>query len=178
MRTTFFLFCLALCNSSVFAADKIVPPNIKTGLWEITETHAMTGMPPMASIPPEALARMSPEQRAQMEAHMKDTFSGTPKSTTRKDCITKEKLEKDNLFADNRQECTRTVLSSSSTATEVKIHCAEKEMTSDGTVKFEALSQESVKGTVRMVMTGHDHTMNMNIDFISKYLGPSCGDVK
>ena len=138
----------------------------------------MTGMPPMPAIPPEALAQMSPEQRAQMEAHMKGAFSGTPKTTTRKDCITKEKLEKDSLFDDNRKECTRTVLSSSSTSTEVKIHCAEKDMTSDGTVKFQALSQESVKGTVRMVMTGHDRTMNMNIDFISKYLGPTCGDVK
>src|SRR5258708_18209637 len=106
MRTTLLFLLIALFSSAAFAADKIVPPNIKTGLWEITETHAMTGMPPMASIPPEALARMSPEQRAQMEAHMKDTFSGTPKSTTRKHCITKQKLEKDNLFADKRQECT------------------------------------------------------------------------
>jgi hypothetical protein len=92
--------------------------------------------------------------------------------------MTKEKLEKDTLFDENRQQCTRTVLSSTSTATEMKIHCAENDMTSDGTVKFQALSQESVKGTVRMVMTGHERTMNMNVDFVSKYLGPSCGDVK
>jgi hypothetical protein len=177
MRTTLLFLLLALFSSSVFAADKIVPPNIKTGLWEITETHAMTGMPPM-TIPPEALARMTPEQRAQMEARMKDSFGGTPKTTTRKNCVTKEKLDKDTLFNENRQECTRTVLSSTSTATEMKVHCVEKEMTSDGTIKFQALNDESVKGTVRMVMTGHDHTMNMNIDFISKYLGPACGDVK
>jgi hypothetical protein len=51
-------------------------------------------------------------------------------------------------------------------------------MTSDGTFKYEALSQESVKGTMRMVITGHGRTMNMDFDFISKYLGPACGDVK
>jgi len=178
MRTTFFLLLMALCSSSVWAADKIVPPNIRTGLWEITETHAMTGMPPMPAIPPEALARMTPEQRAQMEAHMKDSFGGGPKTTTRKDCITKEKLEKNAAFEENRNECTRTVLSSSSTMTEMKIHCTGKEMSSDGTVKYEALTPESVKGTVRMVMTGHDRTMHMDMDFTSKYLGPVCGDVK
>ena len=178
MRTSVFLLCIAICCSAAFAADKIVPPNIKTGLWEITETHALTGMPAMPNIPAEALEKMSPEQRAQMEAHMKDAFSGSPKTTTRKDCVTREKLEKEYAFAEDRKECTRTVLSSSSTVTEVKIHCVEKEMTSDGTVKFQALSQESVKGTMRMVMTGHDRTMNMNIDFVSRYLGPSCGDVK
>jgi hypothetical protein len=177
MRTTFFLLLIALCPSSICADDAIVPPNIKTGLWEITETHAMTGMPPMPAIPPETLANMTPEQRAQMEAHMK-SLGGTPKTTTRKNCVTKEKLEKNTAFGDNRNECTRTVLSSSSTMTEVKIHCAAKEMTSDGTVKFQALTPESVKGTVRMVMTGHDHTMHMDMDFTSKYLGPACGDVK
>jgi hypothetical protein len=69
-------------------------------------------------------------------------------------------------------------VSSSSTSTDVKIQCKEKDMTSDGTFKFVAVTPESVKGTVRMVMTGEGRTMNMNVDFLSKYLGPACGDVK
>ena len=77
MRTTMWCVLIALCSSSVFAADTIVPPNIKTGLWEITETHTMTGMPSMPAIPPEALANMSPEQgveagRAALDAHSMD----------------------------------------------------------------------------------------------------------
>jgi len=84
--------------------------NIKTGLWEITELTSMTGIPPMPAIPPEALANMTPEQRAQVEARMKDSFGGGPKTTTRKYCVTKEKLEKDTVFGDNRNECTRTVM--------------------------------------------------------------------
>jgi hypothetical protein len=162
----------------VWAADKIVPPNIKIGLWEITETHNMTGMPSMPTIPPEALAQMTPEQRAQVEAQMKSSLGGGQKPTTRKYCVTKEKLEKDSVFGEERNECTRTVLSSSSTSTEVKIQCKEKDMTSDGTFKFVALTPESVKGTMRMVMTGQGRNMNMNLDFISKYLGTECGDVK
>ncbi len=182
MRTTMWCVLIALCSSYLFAADKITPPNIKTGLWEITETHTMTGMPAMPAIPPEALASMTPEQRAQVEARMKDSSGGGPKTTTRKSCVTKEKLDKNSMFGDDRNECTRTVLSSSATMTEAKIHCAQKEMTSDGTFKFEALSSENVKGTVRMVVTGkgqgQGQPMHMDFDFISKYLGANCGDVK
>ncbi|HWZ81932.1 MAG TPA: DUF3617 domain-containing protein [Terriglobales bacterium] len=177
MRIAITLVIFSLVVSSAFAADTFVRPNIKTGLWEITETHTMTGMPAMPAIPPEALANMTPEQRAQMEEHMK-SMGGGPKTTTRKDCVTKEKLDKDMAFDEKRPECTRTVISSSSSMTEMKIHCQEKDTTSDGTFKFEALSSESVKGTVRMVINSHGRPMNMNFDFISKYLGPSCGDVK
>jgi Protein of unknown function (DUF3617) len=176
MRASILLLMLTFVPSAM-AADKFVRPNIKTGLWEITETHTMTGLPPMPAIPPEALAKMTPEQRAQFEEHMKG-MSGTPKTTTRKDCVTQEKLDKDMAFDEHRQECTRTIISSSSTMTEMKIHCQEKDATSDGTFKFEALSSENVKGTVRMVINSHGRPMNMNFDFISKYLGPTCGDVK
>jgi hypothetical protein len=172
------LVLIILCASTVWAEDKIVPPNIKIGLWEITETHNMTGMPQMPTIPPEALAEMTPEQRGQVEAQMKGSMGGGQKPTTRKYCVTKDKLEKDSVFGDDRKECTRTVVSSSSTSTEVKIQCKEKDMTSEGTFKFVAVTPESVKGTVRMVMTGQGRTMNMNLDFLSKYLGSSCGDVK
>jgi hypothetical protein len=178
MRTRILLAMITLFSCAVLAADKIVPPNIKIGLWEITENHTMTGMPAMPSIPPEALASMTPEQRAQMEAHMTQSLGGGAKATTRKYCVTQEKLEKDSVFGDDRKECTRTVVSSSNRSTEVKIQCKEKEMTSEGTFKFEALTPESVKGTVRMVMTGEGRTMNMNLDFVSKYLGSDCGDVK
>jgi hypothetical protein len=176
MRTTILLVLIMLCSMFASAADKIVPPNVRLGLWEITENRDLTGMPAMPTIPPEVLARMTPEQRAQMEARM----SGGPKTTIRKYCVTKEKLEKDLVFGDERNnDCKRTVLSSSSTMTEVKIQCTQKETTSNGTFKFEVLSPDNVKGTVRMVSTtGNGRTMNINLDFVSKYLGSACGDIK
>src|SRR3954470_7011546 len=121
MRASIVLLILTFVPSAL-AADKFVRPNIKTGLWEITTTHTMTGMPAMPAIPAEALARMTPEQRAQIEEHMK-SMSGAPTTTTRKDCLTQEKLDKDMAFDEHRQECTRTIISSSTTMTEMKIHC-------------------------------------------------------
>jgi hypothetical protein len=158
----------------LWAADNITPLKVKEGLWEVTVTHSMTGMPGMANIPPETLAKMPPEQRARIEGMMK----GTPTTDVRKDCVTKEKLEKNSAFANNRGECTRTVVSSTGSKLEVKFHCEEKQSSSDGTFLMEAIGSDNVKGTMHMTSTGSGHNMTMDFTISSKYLGPACGDVK
>ncbi|MGA2360569.1 MAG: hypothetical protein ABSF66_16325 [Terriglobales bacterium] len=86
-----FLLALVVFSSlTLWAADNITPLNVKEGLWEMTVTHSMSGMPAMPDIPPDVLAKMPPEQRARMEAMMK----GGPSTDVRKECITKEKIEK------------------------------------------------------------------------------------
>ncbi len=94
MRTNLVFVAIVCFSLTLFAADKITPLNVKEGLWEITVTHSMSGMPAMPSIPPDALAKMPPEQRARIEAMMK----GGASTDVHKDCITKEKLEKTNCF--------------------------------------------------------------------------------
>lgn len=163
-----------ICSVSLWAADNITPLNVKEGLWEVTVTHSMSGMPATPAIPPDALAKMPPAQRAQIEAMTK----GGPTTDVRKSCVTKEKLEKNSAFSDNRGECTRTVVSSSGSKLEVKFHCVEKQATTDGTVVVETLGSDGAKGTMQSVTNAGGRTMNMNMTFSSKYLGPACGDVK
>ena len=58
------------------AAGKVQPLNVKTGLWQVSTTTTMSGLP---EIPPDMQARldqMTPEQRAKMEAMMKSRFGG------------------------------------------------------------------------------------------------------
>jgi uncharacterized protein DUF3617 len=172
MRSKVLLALLVLCSFSLSAGDKIQPLDVKLGLWEITTTVAMTGMPAMPNIPPDVLAKMPPEQRAKMQAAM----GGTP--TARKVCITKEKMDKQTAFNDERKNCTRTVVSSSGSKLEMKMQCTEQDATMNGTIHVEALNSENVKGTVRMAMNGGGRNMNMNSDFTSRYLGSACGDVK
>jgi len=166
-----FLLALVVFSSlTLWAADNLTALNVKEGLWEITTTRSMSGMPAM---PPEALAKLPPEQRARIEAAM----NGGP--DVRKECITKEKLEKHSAFSNNRGNCTRTVVSSTGRKLEVKIHCEEKQTSSDGTFVLEAVSSDSTKGTMHMVTNSSgDHAMTMDFTFSSKYLGPTCGDVK
>jgi hypothetical protein len=163
--------------ATLWAADTITRLNLKEGLWEMTSTHTMTGMPP---IPADALAKMTPEQRGRMEAAMKQGAMGGPKTDVRKHCITKEKLEKQSAFDENRKDCTRTVVTSTGSKLELKIHCEGKEqqMSTDGTFVVEAVGSESAKGSMHAVTNGNGRTMNIDFTFSSKYLGPACGDVK
>jgi|CZKY01.1.fsa_nt_gi hypothetical protein len=178
MRTKLLLALIVFSSLTLLAADKITPLNVKEGLWEVTVTHSMSGMPAMPAIPPDALAKMPPEQRARVEAAMKQSGMGGPSTDVRKECITKEKLEKHSAFGDNRGECTRNVVNSTGSKLEVKFHCEEKQTSTDGTLVVEAVSSDSTKGTMQSVTNSNGRTMNMNITFSSKYLGPACGDVK
>ena len=176
MKKSIFLISVILASVALFAADKLQPLNVKMGLWEISMTHATGGMPAMPAIPPEALAKMTPEQRARVEGMMKNrSASGT---TAVKSCLTREKIEKQTAFQEERSQCTHTVLSSSSSGFEMKLHCAEKDSTSDGTFKLDVINSENVKGVMHMVVSGNGQNMNIDSSFTSRYLGPACGDVK
>ena len=75
------LFC-----STMWAAD-LQALDVKTGQWETTTSGQMTGMP---AIPPEVLAKLTPEQRAKMESAMGARGAKPIVSTY---CLTKDKLE-------------------------------------------------------------------------------------
>ncbi len=70
-----FLSIALLGSSAAWAADP-TPLDLKTGEWEYTVTMQMTGLPQqnaqqMPQIPPETLAKLPPDQRAKVEAMMK-----------------------------------------------------------------------------------------------------------
>jgi Protein of unknown function (DUF3617) len=179
MRTKLLLSLIIFSSLTFWAADKLTPLNIKEGLWEMTVTHSMTGMP---AIPPDTLAKMPPEQRARVEAAMKQSGMGGPTADVHRECVTKEKLEKQLAFDENRKDkdkdkdCTRTVVNSTGSKLEIKFHC--EQSSTDGTLQLEAESSDSVKGSMHSVTNSHGRSMNMDFTFSSRYLGPACGDVK
>jgi hypothetical protein len=174
MRTSILCGLVVVSSSVLWAADPIHPLDVKLGLWESTWTNQMSGQMP---IPPEAMANLTPEQRAKFEEAMKARASQAPREKTRRQCMTREKMDKD-PFGDDRKGCTRTVTTSTSHKLEMRVECSEQGMKSTGTFRVEATDSESVKGTTQMVMSGGDRTMNMNASFTAKWIGPDCGTVK
>jgi hypothetical protein len=178
MRTNFLLSLIIFSALTLWAADKITPLNLKEGLWEMTVTHSMTGMPP------DTLAKMSPEQRARMEAAMKQSGMGAPTTDVHKECVTREKLDKQLAFDENRKDkdrdrdkdCTRTIVNATGSKLEINFHC--EQSSTDATLLLEAVSSDSVKGSMHSVTNYRGRSMNMDFTFSSKYLGPVCGDVK
>jgi len=186
MRTKLISCLIVLWPLALFAADKPTMLNVKEGLWEVTVTHPSTGMPGM---PEDALAKLPPDQRARIEEMMKQkgvTMSGN--TTVVKSCVTREKIEKGMAFAaenaaKKENNCTHTTVSSSTTHFETKYHCDEtgkdgKKTTIDGTTTVDVVNGDSTKGVSHIVSNSDGRTMNMDMTFTSKYLGPSCGDIK
>jgi len=170
------LFAMAvLCASALWAANTVQPLDVKLGLWETTTVSQMNGMPP---IPPEMLAHMTPEQKAKMEAMMKQRQAEGPKTHTTKKCVTKEDLGKGGWFDKDDQDCTKTIVTSTSRKLDVKLECTKGGGKQSGTLNVEALDSGNVKGTMQMSATNGANTMTMNSTMTSKWMGSACGAVK
>jgi hypothetical protein len=174
-----------LAGTAAWAADPVAM-DVKTGEWEYTVTTQMAGMPQatqhqMPSIPPEQLAKMPPEQRAKIEAALKQAgamASGKPTTTTSKNCIKKEDLEKMIPNGNKEQSCKVTLVSSSRTKQELKMDCESNGGKQTGTVVVEALSSESTKFNLQVASNQDGHAMNMTVNGTSKWLGATCTDSK
>jgi len=183
MRLNFVVACILLAPIGLMAADKSTMINVKEGLWETTLN--LSGMPGMPSIPDDVLAKMTPEQRAQIEAMMKQRgISSNGHTTVVKSCITKDKIEKGMAFSNEKREnCTHTIVNSTATHIEMKFHCetnkdSANKATVDSTTLIDLLGPDSTKGTTHAVTTSNGRTTASDMTFTSKYLGADCGDIK
>ncbi len=164
-------FCFAVCSVALSAAD-FRPLDVKTGQWETTLSGQTTGQPP---IPDELLKRLTPEQRAQVEAAMQEKGLGGRKTTLNKSCLTKDKLDKAfNLGDENTKSCKPTLVTSSGSRQEIHLDCDRQGMKSTGTVKVEAVDSQNLKGSMQISVTNASRTMNMNYTFTAKWIGPAC----
>ena len=134
-------------SRELWAADTIHPLDVRPGMWENTMTIQMSGTPP---IPPEVLAKLTPEQKAMVEARMKTHEGQSAKPTVTKHCLTKEDLAKPLDFGGSRGTCKRTMLTSTSSKQELRIDCEMSGIKSGGIVRIETLDPEHVKVTTHM----------------------------
>ena len=163
------------------AAQDIKPFDVKLGLWETavkTETPGMPMMSSMPNIPEEALAKMPPERRAQLEAMMKARGAGGPGAITTKSCMTRESLNRGMAFGQGDKSCTYNVLSSSSSKQVVHMDCTRETTKVAGDMTVERVDAEHVKGATVMKSTGGERSVEMHMSFETKWLSADCGDVK
>ncbi len=163
------LFCSTLLVADLYALD------VKTGQWETTVTGQMTGMP---TIPPEALAQLTPEQRAKVESAM-GARGAKPMVSTH--CRTKEMLNQAWNTGQVTKACAVTVTTSSSNKQEAHMECNQNGTKMNGSVKVEAVDSEHIRGSFQMTAAGPDaggHAMSMNYTFTSKWLGAACTESK
>lgn len=172
MTANSFSLAAALFCATAWAADT-TPLNVKPGEWETTITSESAGQLP---IPQELFDKMTPEQRAKMEAMMK--ARDTPRSNVHKQCVRKEDLQKPFGNDEERKSCKQTIVTSSPTKQEIHMDCEIGGGKQSGTLKLEAVDSGNVKGTMEMTASNGGRTMNMNSAFSAKWVGPACSESK
>jgi hypothetical protein len=160
----------ALLSYIAFAQDPRKP-----GLWETSVAMQMPGM----AIPEDRLAKMTPEQRAQVEAMMSSRMGRGAQPTTSRSCETAETLKREQTYGqDKNKTCKATQVSSSGSKRVIQINCENESMKSDGTMTVEFLDPEHFNGTMVMHVNAQGRSMDVNQKISGKWLGADCGDVK
>ena len=162
-----------LAAGLTWAAD-VIKPNIKPGLWEVVNVPQVKGDLP---IPEEQLAKLSPEQRARLEAAFKASSGQTH---TYKECMTADKVAKgfDLDQMGEKGNCHKTVNTRSPDEVQLHQECEADNRKTVMDMHFTVAGGVKMTGTVNVVVTGGPRTMTMNSNLTGRWLGSDCGSVK
>jgi hypothetical protein len=172
------VFGAALAVAAGWAATCLAegtPLAVKPGLWEVTSTDNMSGAPP---IPDDELAKLTPEQRAQLQAAMSAAAAQHAKPRVFKECLTEEKLKRGfDLGKDEDKNCKKSIVQSTSKVLQVHMECTGEQQAA-GDFRFDAVDPATVTGKTNVVVSQGAKTMKISGDLHAKWLGADCGSVK
>ena len=165
------------CGAAALVAACMVPLlassaeklNIKTGLWEISSTTQMSGTP---QLPKEVTAKMSPQQRAQLEADLKSASKGGQKNVDRS-CITQKDVE--NPFHGASENCKQSIVSTTRTSQEVRLTC-NGEPKGTGLIRINTPTPETMNGVMDIKMGDGAEALNLKANLTGRWLGADCGE--
>jgi Protein of unknown function (DUF3617) len=161
---------------SAHAADN-TPLKVKPGLWEVTTEGQNSGTPP---IPPEMLANMDPQRRAQMEEHYKEMMAKQAQKRVAQRCLTQQDIDEgfDKMSKMNQGKCNQTVTTSTATLREGQVQCSGATSSSSSTYHFEAPTPETLSGNTDTTTSVGGQSMHLKNTIEGHWVGADCGDVK
>jgi hypothetical protein len=165
------LFLPTFIAISTVAVAQYQPLNVKTGQWHTTVLVNRSGS---LAMPSDYMAKLTPEQRAKVEATMKQASKPNTMTRVNQDCLTEEELKRGTPFKPDNNRCTEKVLNSNSSKLNLEQDCMEDSMTTKTTMSLEAVSPELVKGAGVVTVTSEGHTFTSNITFTSEWKSASC----
>jgi hypothetical protein len=171
MRTNTLLICAAgaalFVTSLALAGDSF---GAKPGLWEMTSTTSMAGMP----MPAMDLDNLPPAARARIEASMGRRAAGA-RSTTTKSCVTQKDLDENHMIKQERDSgCTGKLISKTTTSTVMQMSCPPPTSTTSR-ISVQSTSPTALTGTIDMT---RPDGFKMHIDLKGRWLGASCAGIK
>lgn len=164
---------LAACIATASAAGLSL--DVAPGLWEISTSGSASGTP---ELPPAALAKMTPEQRAMAEAMVQVIVSQANVPHVLQLCVTAVQIRQGfDLNRVSQRGCHPVVQSSSPTHLDIKLECTGKERL-DGTVHLDAVDHTTLAGQLdlRAGIGGNKLTIRQSVR--GKWLGAACRGVQ
>jgi hypothetical protein len=174
---------LALVVLVLAGAPEAQAQKIRPGLWENTVSMKSSDgrMEAAMAQMQEQLARMPPEQRAQVEAMMarQGVGLGAGKPNTVRSCISPEMAARDQ-FDTGDGRCKSTGHTRSGNVVRFKFVCQADQQgaSGDGEGEFTLVSETENRGKMRINATRQGQTMRMEMDTTSRWLGADCGALK
>ena len=158
----------AVLSLPVFAASF----NARPGAWEMVLSTTIAGNP----IPPETMAKMTPEKRALVEEALKARVS-KPIAATYKVCISQEELDDANIVRSGTDDhnCTRKTLSRSATRLVIEQICPAPASTLVR-MTIEAPTPEKLIATIDLERT--ESTSRTHMDIAGRWLGTGCASIE
>ena len=142
---------------------------IKTGLWEIASSTQMSGTP---QLPKAVTAKMTPEERAKLEADLKSAAK-EPKKVVDRSCITKKDVE--NPFHGASDNCKQSIVHTTRTTQEIRLVCS-GELQGTGFIRITAPTPESMTGVMDIKMGDGTDALNLKANLTGRWLGAECGE--
>ena len=156
-----------------WAAGAAPALDLQPGLWEIRLTVRTSGRPPM---PPEVLAKLTPQERARIEAKAKERAAEGPQTTVKKSCLHESDLLQPLMltFGGEGQGCRQTVVEASPTRQQIKVQCGKGAPMGGGTIQIEAVDPKNAKVTSQWFATDGSRSLKMSSTATLKWLGAIC----
>ena len=157
MRNKLIVVALCTAASVVLAATaQLQPLNVKTGLWHMTKAIKWTELPP------------------QMAAMMK----AAPQTSRYDACVTTKDLNSNPFANGSGDDCTWTVLSSSSTDMELQgtgcDYGSSYGMTAQVHGQIHVVDPEDGTGSMSVTLTGNGQTMHGLATYTGKWFSATC----
>jgi hypothetical protein len=152
------LLVVVICSAAsavLAAATQFQPLNVKTGLWRMTKAVTWTGLPP------------------QMAAAMKAAQTMSYNS-----CVTTKDLNSNPWANGSGDDCTWTVLNSTSTDMEVRgtgcNFANNSGMTGEVHGTIHIIDSQNGTGSMTITLTGNGQTMHGLATYTGKWVSASC----
>jgi hypothetical protein len=164
------LLPLAVCAALPFAAGGQDRLDIRTGTWEITATTHMSGTP----LSNEMLSKMTPEQRAEVQAAMREEAAKGPQTEVSRECITPEEVERPFASAD-LENCTQQIVRTTRTTQEARLQCT-GEYKGSGLLRVTASNPQTMTATLELSAGDGPTPFTIKAQMKGRWLAAACED--